>query len=483
METLNIPITPFAIRFPAMVERLYITPPGAPVNGEGIEAAIHNHFAAMSAVNHTWKRDTFYTLLMVMYNKKCYGVLKNPAYIDVLANISSFGNKTVRPVESWTKDNLTADGQLASMIRHLFAKYEVPKFMEHVFAENSKIHMHWYIQLGRGDSAQSLCALPVVFTKKMAHAFRETPASLTIEQALRRAQGKGFGATAQIADAITWANVIEEITNRDFRANAIRFAAHNAGTAGFGEVQTVFEYLADIYRENPAYSLKGRTWASVSRAAAEHLREKAKRQAAENSTDWAAAPVGNYEAVEGNSTYRIVQLLTGEELYEEGREMSHCVAEYDYDCMEGSKAIFSLRKYTRDVKGYDTLATLEVFVAGKELIQAKAKFNEYISAEAEIHVLAWVAQENLTVDCELYEFYAAPQPEAHYQGGIPVAELPVVHAPANAPRIVPRYNAEEAYRRRIPEPENDNFLGMSPATWRYIIIFIIKLLVIFSRMR
>lgn len=477
---------PFVMRFPAMLERCYTTPSGTAVTGDGIEATIRNHFAAMSAVNNTWKREAFYRLLMVMYSKKCYGVLKNPAYIDVLANISSFGNKTVRPIEDWSKDNLTADGQLASIIRHLFAKYEVPKFMEYVFAETSKVHMHWYIQLGRGDSAQNLCALPVVFTKKMAHEFRTTPTSLTIEQALRRAQGRGYGATVQVADAITWANAIEEITNRLHRAAAIRFVAKNAGTAGFGDVQTVFEYLADVYRENPAYSLKGRTWASVSRAALEHLREKAKRQTAENSSDWTPAPLGNYVAITGPVVYQVIQLVNSEALYEEGREMSHCVSEYDYDCAQGDTAIFSLRKYTEDVDGYDTLATLEVNVAAKALVQAKAKFNECISAEAEVLVLKWVKQENLTVDCELYEYYEAPQVQGHYQGGIPVAQLPVTPV-AEMPRVVPRIDPLEEHHNRMAQQRYAANTGsgtdIDAATILKIVLFCIKILVLVAHCR
>src|SRR5690606_21934106 len=98
-----------------------------------LESVLRVHFSKMSAQNHLWKRDTFRELLLALYAKKCYAVLRNPAYIEVLANMSAFGNKKVREINHWKKDSLTAHGQLASMIRYCFALYEVPEFMEPVF--------------------------------------------------------------------------------------------------------------------------------------------------------------------------------------------------------------------------------------------------------------------------------------------------------------------------------------------------------------
>jgi PcfJ-like protein len=492
METLSTTQQlPFAIRFPAMVERCYTLPPGALANGTGIEATVHNHFAAMSAVNHTWKRETFYRLLMVMYDKKCFGVLRNPAFINILANISSFGNKTVRPIEEWTKDSLTPDGQLASLIRHLFAKYDVPQFMEYVFAESSIIHMHWYIQLGRGDSVQQLCAFPVAFTSKMAHEFRNTPGSVyTIEQAIRRAQAIGLGANKAMAETIAWSNVLDDIKDATLRTAAIRFAVKNGDAGNFAEMQMVLGYVAEMAAVDRAYSLIGRTWASVLKAANDLAADKAARLAAQEKADWAPAKTGNYAAVQGEYTFKIVQLLTAEELYEEGHEMSHCVAEYDHDCAEGRIAIFSLRKFANGTESYDTLATLEVALEENELVQAKAKFNEYISGEAEIHVLAWAKQENLSVACELYEVYAAPA-QQHYQGGVPVAQLPVVAAPAQvaempriAPRAAQRYDPLEEHRNRMAQQRRGgNNTGPDARVVIAIIIAVIRVLIALSKMR
>lgn len=482
METLNTQLTPFAIRFPALVEELYRNPPGATMAGDSIEATIHNHFAAMSAANHTWKRETFFRLLMVMYNKKCFGVLRNPHYIGVLANISRFGNKTVNPVENWTKDSLTPDGQLASIIKYLFAVYEVPRFMEHVFAEGNIVHMLWYIQLGRGDSVLNLCAFPARFTHKMAHEFRNTPGDVyTVEQAIRRAQALGYGATHRLAENIAWSANVAEIKDNAFRDKVIQFVAKQARGAQFAEIESVMEYVVEKRAETLGFTLKGRTWIATLKAAREYEMEKAKRLAAEMGGDWKALPIANYEKAEGNNVYRIVQLLTSEELYEEGREMSHCVAEYDNDCILGDTGIFSLRRFTDGTAGYETLATLEYRTDENALVQAKAKFNEEVSAEAEVHILAWTKAEDIRIHCELYEFYGVPAP-------VPQAVQPI-GLPAEMPRIVPQPRVDpllEHHNRMAAQRHGANRggdIGIDGKTLATIIIIIIRILMAVAKMK
>ena len=149
MKTLNTATAKNGTGFAAMVEHMYYEQPSLQGNRGTIKSVISSHFAQMSAQNHGWKRDTFRKLLLLMHSKKCYAVLRNPGFIEVLANISAFGNKMVRPAHGWVKDSLTAEGQLASLLRHCFAKFEVPEFMEYIFAGDNKVHMHWYIQLGK----------------------------------------------------------------------------------------------------------------------------------------------------------------------------------------------------------------------------------------------------------------------------------------------------------------------------------------------
>lgn len=84
--------------FIEMVESAYSITPTLQGNKGTIESVINSHFAQMSTKNNVWKRDTFRTLLLHLYTQRHFTILKNPGYIEVLANISAFGNKTVRDI-------------------------------------------------------------------------------------------------------------------------------------------------------------------------------------------------------------------------------------------------------------------------------------------------------------------------------------------------------------------------------------------------
>ncbi len=446
--------------FRAMVERLYAEQPALQSYQGTLESAIRVHFALMGQTE--WKRDAFRTLLLHLHYKKCYAVLRNPAFIEIVANIAAFGNKMVRPIDEWKKDSLTADGQLASLIRHCFAKYDVPEFMEYAFAGNNRIHMYCYVKLGRGDSVQSLGILPAGFTAKMAHAFRNTPKQFTIVQAIRRAQALGNGATPARAEAIAWAHELEQFQNPVFALAVIQFAAKVEEHLAFDQLQMVLEYLNAMYVANNAYGFKGRTWASVAKRAAEYHAELAKRRAAEQFSDWELCGVKDYEVEKESGIFRIMQLGTSQELYDEGAEQSHCVADYAYDCTIGTCAIFSLRKYVPGSEGYDTLATIEVAVEAAEIVQAKAKFNEMPGDEALAIMAEWANVEKLTDTTFYEEEYVAPPPAAvHYQGGDPVPQ--------------PQYREPVYYDRPSTTGMRDD------DSWKYIVFFIIKMIVLIAK--
>ncbi|WP_294821518.1 PcfJ domain-containing protein [uncultured Flavobacterium sp.] len=449
METQSTALhTAAAPGFRAMVERLYAEPPALQGYQGTLESAIRVQFALMGQTE--WKRDAFRTLLLHLYGKKCYAVLRNPGFIEIVANIAAFGNKIVRPIEEWKKDSLTAEGQMASMLRHCFAKYDVPEFMEYAFAGNNRIHMYCYIKLGRGDRVQSLGILPAGFTAKMAHEFRNTPKHFTIVQAIRRAQALGCGATPARAEAIAWAHELEHYQNPVFALAAIAFAAKAQARIAFNELQSVLRYLNAAYVADNAYNFKGRTWASVTIRAALYHAELAKRHAAEQFSDWELCNVKDYEVEKESGIFRIIQLGTSQELYDEGAEQSHCVADYAYDCTIGSCAIFSLRKYVPGEEGHDILATIEVAVETREIVQAKAKFNGELSDEAFNIMSEWARAENLA-DGICYDEYVAPEQQ---------------------------YEGPQDYGR--PHGEN---AGTNPEMIKWIIVAIIKLIILIAKMR
>lgn len=477
METTAIAITDKTTRFEALVETAY-REQNAFAGFEGtLESVIKAHFSRMSTQNHAWKRDAFRQLLLMMYAKKCYAVLRNPSYIEVLANMSAFGNKTVRSIEDWTKDSLVAEGQLKSLIRHCFAKYDVPAFMENVFADDRKVYMLWYIQLGRGDSVQQLGAFPVKFTARMAHEFRQTPDDHTVGQAIRRAQAIGLGATTERAEAIAWSALSGSFEHEAFYGTVVQFIVNVEQDVAFDVLQDVLEYIDAMRTGNINFSMKGRTWDALVRQSAEWHVAMAKMREAEGRSQWIPAAIDNYVVVDGDCTIKMIQLTTSEALYEEGVEMSHCVADYELACKDRVTAIFSVREFIRDRDDYVTLATVEVDLENMEIIQAKARHNEMICETSHNIIGEWAFREKLVT---AYEYWTQQE----------LADIAQANAAAQAARreeqrvnnhvaIEQRQAAEPYYR-----PYNayaDNRGGGDGSEIVKIVLIIIKILIIVAK--
>ena len=119
----------------------------------------------------------------------------------------------------------------------------------------------------------------------------------------------------------------------------------------------------------PHLSMKGRTPESLLRAVSGWHRDLAEmRSAATAAATWGPsgfAPFAHEEGEEdGRRAYEVVELLTAQELLEEGRVMNHCVASYANACASGRSSIWSLRKRIESGRVV-RLATVEVRSGGR----------------------------------------------------------------------------------------------------------------------
>jgi hypothetical protein len=189
--------------------------------------------------------------------------------------------------------------------------------------------------------------------------------------------------------------------------------------------------------------------------------EEAKRKAAEGYCDWKPAAIKNFEVVAGTSIIMVIQLVNSEALYEEGYEMSHCVADYADDCADGMKAIFSVRKYA-DESGFETLATVCVFLEDMAVYEAQARYNEMISKEAHEVIQQWAAREKLKTDYDYYDYENVP----------------------SVPEIAESINNDGPFRyenvqRRVAAADPHSIIvgrGISSKQTWYIIFFMLKML-------
>jgi hypothetical protein len=454
--TMNTIATKPKTAFTQMVERLYAEKQQSIGNQGTLASVIGTCFASMSFEQNPWKRAAFRDLLLHMEAQGSYAVLRDEVYITVLANIATFGNKMVRGISAWEKKSIVAEIQISELIKHCFAQYEVPEFLESVFYYENKIHMLWYVQLGRGESVLGLSGFPVRFTKKMAHEFKDAPVNFSVPQAIRWAQAKGYGASKDMAETLAWSDLPESFEREVFWVTVIQFFAKHE-TLPYAKVQEVLFYIKETFEADKNFAMKGRTWEALVKQSDEWHVEYHRKLAALNRAEWNPSGVNSFrksvvtesEAIE----YEIVELMNSEALYDEGYEMNHCVADYEYECIEGSAAIFSLRKKQAETE--TTLATIEVCLETKTIVQAKAKYNECISLEAENLMVEWAKKEALELDYE--EYYA----HDHVPQAAPIA-LPAAIAAEPAPRPIV-YNAPQNNYRA--ERNTD----ASDVNWKFIL--------------
>ena len=362
-----------------------------------IASMLYEFFSKTSKYRYTWKRETFKSLLIHIYNQKGYGILRNYNTVAVLHNMSGFGDKLIRAVDTWENKFITPEEQLSSLIKHCFVVYKTPTFLENSFYGFNKKDMLWYIQLGKGKSIKELSKIPISLTSKMAHEFRNAPAFMTGNEALRYVQALGFGATVETAKVIGLSKLSfikkeEEV----FWSTVIRFFANEKNLKP-ESLEKMIDYLTVKYAENKKLSMKSRTLKALKRQAEEWYKSQFVNKNGPY-LEWKASGVKPLYVEEFTNTqkviYRTVELLNSVALFNEGNEMSHCVAEYDKDCKEGSSAIFSLQKLVEG-KPIERLATLEVGFPEYQIKEAKAVFNDEPDEKAIELMNKWIVNSEL----------------------------------------------------------------------------------------
>jgi hypothetical protein len=89
------------------------------------------------------------------------------------------------------------------------------------------------------------------------------------------------------------------------------------------------------------------------------------------------------------------EICSSRGLWDEGKEMANCVFSYSRECRAQHSAIFSLRMFEHGKE--KRLATVEVSLRNRTIVQARAKCNRNISQQARRMMIAWAKQANLSI--------------------------------------------------------------------------------------
>jgi len=123
----------------------------------------------------------------------------------------------------------------------------------------------------------------------------------------------------------------------------------------------------------------------------EHGNRKNEKQV--DTSHWKGMGINQFRLETDECIWTVTELLTAQDILNEGRKMRNCVSSYAYSCALGEKSIFSVERVYRASQEIDKTATLEVHISNRTLVQAKGKCNTGVPPKAMNIITRW-AQAN-----------------------------------------------------------------------------------------
>lgn len=309
----------------------------------------------------------------------------------------------VRPVELWLPDSDGLMDQFASLARHLFARYPVPDFLNACwfegFSSDAVMYQEWYVHIGSGQNIRR-SRLPLRLTEKAAHYFLLAPSGASLVGALRYGQLLALGADPYLAQAVQESRLGALLPDEPFWESVLQFFA-NQSDLRLSDVGPIVDFIytrrfgtAPLDRTSdslfacdgvePTFSMKGRTLPAMLRRVAE-WHEQLARDNRRSKSVWQPSGIPSFlhDAVDSYSvmqTWIVREMLTTQELLEEGREQKHCVFSYGAQCLNGACSIWSLRVRSAHNPRWQRLLTIEVNNARRAIVQVRGKCNKTLGA-------------------------------------------------------------------------------------------------------
>lgn len=361
------------------------------------------------------------------------------AMVRALVRISLKSNYWNRPIEGWycdvgnvASENVTAkngtsnymvaslDDQFHSLLRHLFAKYPVPRFLDKVWFGDSWSDCHTgvsvFLRIAQGVGPRQ-CGLPTWLTKAQARHFMIAPDDLTLMQAIRWAQVLAAGGSARLARTILRTRLSEQQNDESFWKQTVEWFCHVencdqptlspedvieivdfAQRHRFGPADQLLGYRANVNALQPEFSLRRKSLRWMRRHMVNwrtqlELPEPVSSEPIRQVPTWEPLEIDGLRWETERGIWTIQELLTGDELCVEGGIMRHCVGSYDRFCVRGRSSIWSVRLFENEV--LKRVLTVELCPQRRLVVQAKGKRNSPPSKEAARVLRRWVRREGL----------------------------------------------------------------------------------------
>lgn len=329
---------------------------------------------------------------------------------NAMLGMAAFRDRWVRKLEDWKPQSHNTYRQFSSLFRHLFAKYPVPQFFDNAWFHGNITHQQWFMHVGLGNNIRTAANLPLPLTSKMAHHMMQAPNDYDILAAIRWGQIHALGGDERLVRSILASRIGTSFNNNDFWVTVIQWFMANP-MLDTAQYAPIIDYLnhqrfvpsvlnpdpdspARYVPAQPNLSMKKRSVDATIKAMEEWHKQTGRAKKASTVHAWepSGVPPFYYEEGEHNKkVYTIYELLSAEELKEEGQAMCHCVASYAHSCASGRVSIWSL-----SCQG-QRLLTIEVDNQNRTIRQARGKYNVKPEFKANDVMNRWANQSGLSI--------------------------------------------------------------------------------------
>lgn len=323
---------------------------------------------------------------------KCPKWFKDKEFIRALIEVAKYRSGWIRPIEDWKPKAKGEYEKFKELINYLFAQYKYPMFLNHIFFyQQDHFFIKDFIFLVQGGSIKHINS-EIPLTQKMKAEFMKSPDGFRVFEAFRYAQVLCLGGDELLAHRMAYSWLGRNDKRDEILWEAFIRIVIAGGMFNHDKIGELIDYVRNEVNQNPAYSLKGRTLQSLMRQSDTWHNTMNKEQRKQGLIVWKSSNFETFEIEDGkcedDAKLKMIELLSNRELADEGKKMNHCVGSYTYCCERGKTKIVSLRKYHFGLET-DRLATIELDMQSKRVVQAKYRYNKPITEKALSFLHKW----------------------------------------------------------------------------------------------
>ncbi len=293
----------------------------------------------------------------------------------------------------WKAPVRSPKGAFPALARHVLGPFRVPGSLIAGLEAEERVDAgrfaDWAASVARGGSAREAAGrhLPVRLTRREVHQVLLAPRKHGGVGAIRRAQLTSAGAGPRLVCELVRTPTGRRLRDRGIEAGLpTTFGWLVRAELDRGEAARVLGWFVARRREDPTFSMAGRSRAAVLRRVARAEKELGAIADAPDQLPEAMFAGGTWQ-VEGTQ-WAVLQLRAPAEFIAESRAMEHCVYTYIDVAQRGKTSIWSL---TRDG---ERAVTIEVD-RGRRIVQVRGKHNRAATPAERSVVSRWASAQAL----------------------------------------------------------------------------------------